>query len=761
MWTQARKDAHTSSRAERILFASLVILSLAGVGIVLLSTSRYGVGFSPDSSGYISAARNLLAGAGLRCYDGSPYTYWPPLFPVCLAAIGLAGIDPAVGARFLNAFALGGITFLAGMLLRRCLWSKCLVVLGTAAVLLCSLRLGVAGMAWTEPVFVLLITAFAFYLPVFLARPGFGTVAVASVLAALCSMQRYTGVALIVAGAILIILFLPNVARRRRVQFLALFLTISCTPLALWALRNYALTSAFSGMDRMPSIYSPAENATYALGTITKWFVPETISLVLRTGIVGLFILLSGVALVFSCRRWAGKARRDCSYVWPLVVVSLTYAPLILYTHQLGVLDEPMNDRYLAPLSVLMICLLFIGLDRAACLLRQIRSGGRVLSGVVIVALAVWLVHPAVGVRGRLRQQMRDGAGGYVVTSWQVSPVVNWLREHRLEGNIFSNAPEAMYALADISAGMIPWRSHGLPLFRERLSSGPNKYLIWFTGVKRSYMYDLDEMISMFCMERIATLPDGAVFRLWSPNERAFPAGPIFSPCVVNGKWSRSFSSDNFGARGVITSWIMKADGTTDSTWVLDTGSGIVLRWQASCPFAHAGDEFEFRGEGRATQDGAEAASACTFTVGGAIDGNTATGTYQVEFANPLWPSDRGTWRVELARPIYRFYHPTEGRHLYLEASEIEAGLTPLGPRPRKPVPTRPAKEWINEGIAWYACREDERPFDALPVYQFRSPAGGDVLYTVSEREKKKLLDDPAHHWTYEGIARYALAPDP
>lgn len=308
-------------------------------------------------------------------------------------------------------------------------------------------------------------------------------------------------------------------------------------------------------------------------------------------------------------------------------------------------------------------------------------------------------------------------------------------------------------------------------------------------------------MISMFGLEKLAALSDGAVYRFWSPDERPFSDGPIFSPCEVKGKWSRTFTSDKFGARGVVESWIMKADGAADSTWVLDTGNGGVLRWRASCSYVHAGDGFEFRCQGRATQDGSGAESAYVFTVRGTIEGNTATGTYAVEFANPQWPTaDSGTWRVDLARPVYRLYNPAKRRHVYVGVGDetsrpgrewISEGTAfhayPDGQQPPEAQPVhrffnrtsntrlytldesqkarlvdQESDVWTYEGIAWYAYREDNHPFGVPPVYQFRASVQGDYLYlyTASESEKNKLINDPTHLWSYDGVAWYALGPD-
>lgn len=83
--------------------STLLILSLIAILLVLLSTSRYGVGLSPDSAIYISVAKNLLSGNGYREFGGIPFVNWAPLFPTLLAILGLLGISPLDGARLINA----------------------------------------------------------------------------------------------------------------------------------------------------------------------------------------------------------------------------------------------------------------------------------------------------------------------------------------------------------------------------------------------------------------------------------------------------------------------------------------------------------------------------------------------------------------------------------------------------------------------------------------------------------------------------------
>ena len=147
---------------------ALVVTSLLGIGLVLVATSRYGVGLSPDSAYYIFAARSLLSGKGYLDFDGTLYTNWPPLFPTLLAGLGLVGIEPLDGARLLNAVTFGLIVLASGKLFIRCIRSKAFAVLGILSVLLSFQLLKVSVMAWSEPVFILLVLFFIMYMPSFL-----------------------------------------------------------------------------------------------------------------------------------------------------------------------------------------------------------------------------------------------------------------------------------------------------------------------------------------------------------------------------------------------------------------------------------------------------------------------------------------------------------------------------------------------------------------------------------------------------------------
>jgi len=130
---------------------------VVGAATLLFST-RWGIGLSPDSVVYIASARNLLSGKGLSVssYTGkfSPMTHYPPLFSAGLAGLGLIGIDPLDGARWLNALVFAANIILLGLVVysytRSFLYSVASSFLMMVSLPVVQIHL----VAWSEPLFI-------------------------------------------------------------------------------------------------------------------------------------------------------------------------------------------------------------------------------------------------------------------------------------------------------------------------------------------------------------------------------------------------------------------------------------------------------------------------------------------------------------------------------------------------------------------------------------------------------------------------------
>ncbi len=720
--------------------------SLAGVALVLVGTSLYGVGISPDSTTYLSVARSLLAGRGYVTFDGSSYTSCPPLFPTLLAAVGLAGIDPVVGARFLNALAFGGIVLVSGIFFLRSLRSPALTVAATCSIVLSPGLLGVCAMAWTEPLFVLWILLFLLQISAFLRHPQTRSLIAASVFASLCLLTRYPGVAVIPAGLVLLLAPLGPGRMGSRLKRVAGFLTISCTPLALYCLRNYRITGLLSGSPRLHSIYTIRQSLATTADVVTTWLMSPSLSLSVR--VILLVVLLVLVLVVISHFRRSAAPRPDDDWLGagPAGIMMLTYVPLIFYTHQVGVPEETINDRYLAPIAVLLLWLLWVGMDRLVVLLSRLRGRGEMLRYAPIGLCVLWLsCYPSARTKEMVRSMQRYGSGGYSTAVWHEAPLVRWLQSHRLEGLVRANAPDAVYALTGVRALVSPHRDWDMTKFRER----PGEYLVWFPGLLRGFLYSFEDLASELFLEEVVRVPGGGVYRFRPAADCVFPESRVLSRCVVNGLWSRTFTSDSSNARGTILSWVLRADGTTDNSWELYEADGSILRWHVSGPYTRSGGTFQFHGGGQAGEEGGDAGASCQMEVHGTVAGTGATGTYRVTFAEPHRPRAlTGCWRIDLARPVQRFYSRATGRHVYTTNADEAAD-----PRQRPDL-------WVDEGTVFYVYPQDGRPPETRPVHRLRSSDAGTPFFTILEQEKTRLLDDPAPAWRYAGVAFCAYPKD-
>ena len=95
-----KEGTGTAWRARRRNFAAPLMLAVAALVLILTATPG-GLGVSPDSTQYLSAAEYLQRGDGLRVHwweEGSvPLTQFPPGHAVAIAALASVGLTPYDG----------------------------------------------------------------------------------------------------------------------------------------------------------------------------------------------------------------------------------------------------------------------------------------------------------------------------------------------------------------------------------------------------------------------------------------------------------------------------------------------------------------------------------------------------------------------------------------------------------------------------------------------------------------------------------------
>jgi hypothetical protein len=528
----------------------LSFLALIGVAIVLVSTSRYGIGVEIMGMSYISDARSLLAGKGLATFT----VMFPPLYPVLLGAVGyVLGVDPLVSAELTGAFLFGLMVFLAGITAFRYVGSRYVALYAAALVLLSPPLMDVSVMAWPEPLFIGLVLLFLCLVKSYLAKGDWVSLILCSALAALAALTRYLGITLILSG-IWIILFLPRNHRRSGIYQLLFFAFVSAVPLGLWALRNYSLSGMPFG-PRYPSGFSFFDNMTFALVGIYSALIfslgslyPDKFlfHLILKLG----FLVLAlgfGVFIAYLLRfpkreEWLRMKADRSLWAGPLTVFIAVYTIVLLITSTTTASDK-IDNRFLTPLYVPAIILIL-------SLVYQLSR--RTARKALISLAALSLMVPLVFVTKNTISYVSHGAGGYSTDKWQESETIRYLRSHALpgkdgifipepevlpypfkyplysgKGQILSNDPEALYILANINIPWIPRRTasynspkivHELKSLKGTWPEPSEAYLIWIGdgGGSREggWMFTLDELKTIADIRLYQRFSDGAIYTI-------------------------------------------------------------------------------------------------------------------------------------------------------------------------------------------------------------------------------------------------------
>jgi len=493
------------------VYIVLVILSVIAFVMVIESTAFCGAAMSPDSVCYISTAEHLLAGKGYIQFDGSHYAQWPPLFPTILAVPGLFGIKPFAAARFINGISFGLIVFLSGVLFARRIKSRLLVLLGATAVLLSFTMLQISVYVWSEPIFIVLAVLFVLNISQFLENNRTKYLMLASAFAGLACLQRYVGLTTIITGEILILLFARNISWRAKLKYCVLFGVIAFAPVCLWAVRNIFVASGFGGYQAKfdTNIW---DKITKPLVQITPWFVSYRVPFAARLTILAITACLLVAASVLRRYVCGKKYSGDVMLVKTSVIFTLVYS---VFTITASIFTNAVaNERLFSTTYLFVIFLMLIGIEAVGILLNLVTRKDWAGYLVVVVLCGLWLAIYLLPIVKQRVFYYKEYGDGYSSVSWRRSPLINWLKSHPLQGQVFSNEPDGLFFLDGIEAKYSPRCSADIVKFKKLMASPQKNYLVWYLPNGRKYLYDPKELNAVFRLTLIKQFPDGLIFAM-------------------------------------------------------------------------------------------------------------------------------------------------------------------------------------------------------------------------------------------------------
>lgn len=495
----------------------LPVLALGALAVALALVATWkGPGLTDDSVNYLSTAINVADGRGWRMLADQPLTIFPPGLPAIVAVGETLGVDGQTTLRLISAISFGGIVVLGHRLIRRAVPDPSVALGATALLAVSPALLGIAKMAWSEPLFIALVLAFLLHLDEVLHRRTLthrDTVVLAA-LASLAFLIRYIGVALVVLGGLALLVRLRPLDRRNLGRIATFGLLCSMVLIATM-LRNHAADGTYLG-QRIPSPDSVADSAHRVLVTVGGWAYPldgPSDSTLAWLGLIVLALLSS--AAIAALRSATVDPTRVAVHVG-LLIVYVAY----LFAASLGTAFEPINSRYLSPVYVSLVVL---GASGAAAIRRRWpRPAARWVTAVAAAALLALLAADTVD---QVRTGATDGIGyntdGYVSSDLAARALT--LARDEGDAVFYSNLPFGLWSATRLQP--VPWAPlaegfRGAPIEGElealvaRVACAPDRsYLVRYRfGHPRAM--SVQGIRQALDVRRVVVADDGAIFQL-------------------------------------------------------------------------------------------------------------------------------------------------------------------------------------------------------------------------------------------------------
>ena len=520
----------------------LFLIPIAAIGITIFLYSTYlGVGVSPDSTRYITAANSLIDGTGLKILAPNggfePLTLWTPFYPVILSVFGWLGADILNAARVWNALMLGANVLLVGLIVARItIPSRIAPVVGSMLMLISVDIVSVHAWVWSDPT--TMFFGFLGFLLIdhFLVEKKFVFLVTSAICCGLALITRYAAIPFMAVGIIALLLFQRGERLIKRFLLSITYAVLSLAPLIIWVIRNQSLTGNSIGR----AIGFDAEQLRrleVGLAVVSDWILPGRISGEIR-GWIGLLFLLGWLAaaviygIVKSKDEYKSKHHAPLTYLPQLIVFFfLLYSSMLLLGMTLFKPGFPLNNRILTLLYVAIV-IGSIGITHEVfhgIQLRVLNSGTcenkmwKTSILVFIILIIGWvgfqLVHT-----GKWTQGAYNKGLGYASRSWRDSSEIKYIKDLPVDALIYSNGPDAIYFLTDRRTKLLPGNVQDVYTlsYVERSSIDNMKddllrqggYIVYFRGITWRETLKENELHQLMNLDPIFGTESGSIFTL-------------------------------------------------------------------------------------------------------------------------------------------------------------------------------------------------------------------------------------------------------
>jgi len=466
-----------------VLFARLGIKSktieyflIATSMILVIISTRSGMGISWDSTDYMAVGRNMASGIGPLDVVGLPMTVRPPGISSLICVGDWLGLLPSTSFVLINAVSAGVSTFFAMLILEKANIRTPITISALAIIAFSPSLLNMYSMAWSEPVFIALVVA---ALWISLSPRSLTVHVILGVLFTFMFFIRYVGPFYSFPIALVAILFQSKRSGLIKSAFrIGAIYFVSLVPQYLWLQRNESIDGTLTGARQGAggSYLGPIKTM---LGTFGSWIVGRDplngnggiylnwndYSTIMK--VAGCFFGLILILLVFSLIR-SRKNNIEASTVGlGLFFVSLFYVSfsVIRFVHlEIG----PLDNRMMSGIYIPLILVFGIGLNSAL----HNNSSKKIVS--VIFAVLLFTI----GSQSVLSSFEYGSNGRYWgSTTHQTQPLHEFVKTLDIKSQFMSNEPQMLFSVIEQS-----------PIFNQYMNDRvfprpcTDRYIIWYTA---------------------------------------------------------------------------------------------------------------------------------------------------------------------------------------------------------------------------------------------------------------------------------------
>jgi hypothetical protein len=271
---------------------------------------------------------------------------------------------------------------------------------------------------------------------------------ITSVILGLAALTRYVGIVNIFTGIVVVLSVNRKSRLFRRIISALVLVGVSITPIFLWTLRNYGLTTTINnrGLDYHPLVLKNYLNTFY---TFYKWYLPENAVLGYEKEIVLITLGLIATIITITIFTNRNKVRQafyepgtSIQHIHPLNLIYITYA--ICYMAAIYIsktfLDSGtgMTNRIFSPLLLISILLIINILHNIW------RSKNRIFRAIVIL-ISIYLIVFSVNKSIQDLPAIHDNGMGLGRKALHNSKSLHLLSELSRKMPVYNDNPYAVY----------------------------------------------------------------------------------------------------------------------------------------------------------------------------------------------------------------------------------------------------------------------------------------------------------------------------